>query len=561
MGSNGKSKSETIESVQVIKAYRNSDNLFMNDFIRNYALSRNIYSTMKNCILHTQQMLNWKLFEKLGIAIKIPLQIHYVQKEALISYIKNNIDTNISDVEYFVYSANKNDEIKTKVSNLDGYVDGTDVTLKYKEPNGDIIETDLGHFEVDVDGDGVKEKYVFQTYDSGSNTLLSGCSLDGNTLHITLIKDNGNGTTDSDSTYKISIMFDDIKYIYVKYIDTDNTEHYIYIDDNDIIHTVETDYVLFFQYKNDGSYVNDKAKKIVFPYFGFSRKDTEDMFNDDNVKDVIFTYCTSFNDVDFSNFINQIYANIYNTIIFSNGMTTIEYLHKSSVSVVDSNLQYNFPPKEPTVKINGYKYSKDDLFLIGIDAINYSSGLNDKYKQIKKLFSIVGYSETTVKKKWYQTGLFNIALTIASIAMSPYSLGTSLVLFTSSFIVTNIAMQMFGKELGFVIGTIASLYIGSKITGTKLSLSSIKPIDVAKYSVKLTELYFKHMSEQVVSKIKEMQEEEKQLEEKISEIKKKSIYQPLDYAQSYYDNIYELPNLYYNNLYNYDRIYQQGVNI
>ena len=580
MGSSGKTKTKTLRNIQGTPLFDTSKNLYRLKLLRSLITSgfnpTYISFSMSNDIHNFTDYVIPKAF---GFTSKIPLVTHQKSDSVIKAYIKNNINNDIkcliglstdhissfNAIEYlkekYTYDTSTTKEFKHLVSS---YIYGGDTDSDNCPKR--LVDTDTGDGETTdktvkiyspiIVIDGIN--YFPHTRDNSS--WVDVYTDDDGNYKIKLIElDSDNNETD---IYKEIDYYDDKRSDLTVWFNTNSdpsSNNRITIFTSKVTNEVNTYNTLMIQIKNNYELLsNDKLFPLLNKY-GISRKYIQDSFNDSSLNDVMITYFGSVNGI-FKKWIKDTYT-VNNIVEINNGYTDIKYYYELET---DPNDEAN---KIPVLKIfvNGIDASENEYLInnrpIPLNLIKDLKSLPDKYKAIKECFSTIVYAEKTIKLKWYQTAIFNIAVHMAAIYIAAFTGNIE------SYAIANIILGItntlnISKQTKLAIKTTVIIYLG---TEGSINTETSYVTEFVQMLPQISNIYFMYESMKYQNDINKYKKQLNDEEEKLKGINKNinflNVYTPLDNINNYYSTIYsvqydilskcssELPQLNYKDLY------------
>lgn len=302
---------------------------------------------------------------------------------------------------------------------------------------------------------------------------------------------------------------------------------------------------------------NTKYSNIVKQKFGLNPKKGDESFedniiNDGTVKDTFISYMCPFNSTAYKHYIDLIYGDLeqrVNKVTFSNQHFTIQYTPVRSFFNTEEIIKISdctpITGKNINIYINDSKISDwvDDVWVIMPVGLFEKKPLKDKYQALKDLLAIYIFQQQEVKKKWYESVFVNFLSMIISavIAITTGQFELFLLGFAGS---TTIGLLVHNPKIAAILNIVFSVALGSFKNGS-FSLSNISKINWAKFALQTTtDLFNARMSElthETYEKVSQLQNETKNYQKAIAEMRKQAVYSPLELVDFYYNAMYDLP--------------------
>jgi len=299
----------------------------------------------------------------------------------------------------------------------------------------------------------------------------------------------------------------------------------------------------------------DKYQRLLMNSYGFKEDDFRDSLSDENIKAALMTYATAIENgqlIETDELLRKYFLYMYTT---ENGKTEVNINHDlydirygTGKTTCDEtgNCDTTYISQ---IIFDGDVFDIEDgqhLYMMPLEPL-LEIPFKDRYDFLKRDMCLFANTEITVKLKWYQTGFFKFVFTIVSIGFALFTGGATAAAWTAaSMIVGHLATQLFGEQIGMVVGI---LFGTLKIAGGSLRigfdsnrmLDNILDnwFDLAIGSIgKVSQSIVKSEMKSLQKEIETITEETKEAREELEEVADRYLYIPLAQYDDYYDTLY-----------------------
>ena len=507
----------------------NQDKNFFRQSLVKAMSNREPVSATIQLINKSHNFTNYDIFKALGFNSNVPLVTTYINKDNLLAYIKQNIDSNAQEVISFKRYFGLN--YRTIQYFLDNYTTDTNATKDFKTTTIDSqVETvTCPRIQIDSDYYFIKDNTV------DSNNIFVVNNSDNTSTTLVLLDDNNNETdTTKDVTIDISTY---PERIVVEYTSTDSngdiTTNYVFINNFTGSDNSKENQGMILNIKHDNSFI-DKDKLIpALNKLGIKVDDIENQLGSD-IYDSFVTYLDTRDGI-FKQWIEDNYTDNTKVEINDNG-NSLCYCKSVKEDTTGGGLI-----TEETIKFND-NIITDNYFsnrmLIPFSAIE-DLPLRDRYKAIQETLTLLVHAEKEKHLRWYQTQDFATIVTIAPmvIAMAtgqaeaiPFIIGAMIInasnLSPRVKLVLEIALLLAGnyETTGSTTGTTITQQINTAVTIT----------------TDLANTYNQERIQHLQNQQNKLNEQNNKL---VEELQKYAIYNPFDNMNNMFELPYELPYL------------------
>jgi len=600
------SKTKYYTNLDCQRMFDDDDDLYIEEMLRIYARTKSMdpADILPPMIMDSMFFFNERVFEKMGMAAEVEMDIIDITNDSVKSYIYTEVDPTVRDVlEWFTIDQNEK-VVDSNLLKVKSYLEetyetcpGTPVeTWQYldgeRSPEGQyIVET----HPVNIDG----VCYTIKTRDSGSDRLPDIVSMDPDgigvdTPHIVLI-------SMDDGTEYYEPYPDDTRVVYaIPYVQNNDDTKFIYAFQSDIKGQAEKDMVLMIPMKKNEQWVGDtdKYKKFVLNKFGLGAEDPktgdslEESLDQENLHDAFISYTVSHDDEDFGWIVKEVYGDIAaglgREITVRSDEYSMSYVPTMWCALydhddpegcewIDKCYDKNNPPDCPDSLgcCNAYrvvygreevflpKHSSDEngetkefspMFLVPIRFLK-RQGVPMKFRAYKKLFTMWIYMEKKVKIKWYQTSFFRFLFLFAAMIFTAIFFGPAGLFKMVIGQIIGIASQALDPRIAGILSIVIGFVMGS-FQGIQGVMNAIQQALKIINSFHL--MAFRADLEQIQNDTKNYSKETREMAKWISEVRKRAIWAPLDWTNDAYNMpfrlLYEMP---YTDMYNYDNMFER----
>jgi len=507
----------------------NQDKNFFRQSLVKAMSSNEPVSATTQLINKAHNFTNYDIFKALGFNSNVPLVTTYIDKDNLLIYIKQNVDSNVNSIITFKRYFGLN--YRTIQYFLDNYTTDTNATKDFKTTTiDDQVEiVTCPRIQIDSDYYFIKDNTV------DDNNIFVVNNSDNTSTTLVLLDSNNNET---DTTKDVSIDISTYpERIVVKYYHTnDNGDletRYVFINNFSGSDNSKENQGMILNIKHNNSFI-DKDKLIpALNKLGIKVDDIEDQLGSD-IYDSFITYLDTRDGI-FKQWIEDNYTDNTKVEINYNG-NSLCYCKTVKEDTTNGGLI-----TEETIKFND-NIITDNYFsnrmLIPFSVIN-DLPLRNRYKAIQETLTLLVHAEKEKHLSWYQTQDFTTIVTIAPIAIAiatgqaeaiPYIMG-AIILRASNLsprvkLVLEIMLLLAGNynSTGSTTGTDITQQANTAVTITTDLVNA--------YNIE----YTKHMqreNEKLINKKNEF----------INKLNEYAIYNPFDNMNNMFELPYELPYL------------------
>ncbi len=432
------SKTKTYRNFSASRMFEDKDNLYMKEIVRIYAQTGSIapQDIMPVVLEDANKFFREDIFEKMGSTTEINFTSGVISDEGVLNVVKQYDNTATEVNQYFIKDGNDtavdSSILKAKTYLDDRYSSSNECsTIGYQTFDCCTIEVEYPVYDVGgtkcvlnvVDGiptrshddDTGDDGYLMDVVD------ISDCSTDG-TLIAPIPMDYENERS------VVAVQYD--------------TTKSMFIYEDQIVRTTEvyTGFMLVMR-KNEQNVDPKGSKEARFMYarFGLNAEDKdgnalEDQLNQADLKDAFLTYATYREDDMFGRYIDQLYGGDLSkpgNLVKITGDINFQY---EEINIADYGEE---PVTQYVIKYSGGSFPADhqdedtgewdNMYIIPFNIID-TAVLRDKFEIYNKMFTMMVYTEKTVKVKWYQTVFFRfIMMVIALLFVGPISIVMTIV--------------------------------------------------------------------------------------------------------------------------------------
>jgi len=363
----------------------------------------------------------------------------------------------------------------------------------------------------------------------------------------------------------ITIAKPEVQILLVDYVDGGG-EHVNYAWEHEIKKTTTYRHFLVMTFKKDGEFIEDTNLTGVFNNFGIKKSEIYEAegLADTKLKHAMFCYAAK-EEIDTKyGAIKDDFIDCYKfeqttgKLIINSPSVSITYSFLPTANFFGGGESYEEPEPILTMTFNGVTFDVEPdsyVRLIPIDEL-VRMPLNLKYKFIVEHFRIGGFSEVIVKVAWYQTGFFGFIAFIVGAVVS-YLIGgpAGLAKFVAFYIAMKIVASLGIAELTLAVSIIGIAY-GVYDSGGWETLDLMKQTaTVVGVAGNFAQYYFTIETDKITKQIQGIEEETDANQDKINEMTKEGLYQPMENTQNFYDTCFDFHNIYLENAFNYDFMY------
>jgi len=604
------SKTRYYTALDAQRIFDDSDNLYTQEMLRaySYAGARSADEILKVMVNDSISFFNEKVFKKFGVSAEVDMLIEGIPDEAMLSYIKLNVDNSAEEIiEQFTkdnsgkYVFSDMLKLKDHVENdLDLCVLGTSTEV-YQYLNGYKFSVDIPDIEID----GIC--YSIDTHEYNDDLLpdvyaIDYCDDEDETCDHDLITTAFWSNPDGDEYF--DILPEDTRVVIAVIYRTDDGEiKTALVFRADVIKEAIVDTCLLVPLKIDNEWVgDDKYTEFVFSRFGlghsFSDPDSDlyDQLDQDNLRDSFITYSAGFDMDEYKDILNDVYGNpdggYANDVTISSDDFTIVYTPSTKCTYWNSetgecetssvyydgtkcysdiandncgcclaysvtlNRETLYLPRDKTTESGFDEYEQSPMFIIPVKYLQ-KLGLKDKYLAYQKLFSLWVYFEKKVKVSWWQSTFFRFLLLIVGAIFAAVMYGAVGLMNMAVGQISSIVMNLSDPRIGAAIGIAIGFAFGT-FSGPNAMLNIAQEITKLFNAFRL--MAFRADLEQIQKDTENYSEETREMAKEINEMKKKALWMPLDFTSLYYDSLYQMQYAIYpgnnNSVYNYDNLYR-----
>jgi len=589
----GGGKTETTRDFSTSRMYADGTDLFIKDVIRYVSTSKSLaaFPIGSHLVRSISAFYNSKMFEKIGILGTAPGRLRVLDELA----IKNHY--NATRVSHVSYKDSTGNSLPSHNIAIIDYLNTLTFQSVSETVNFNIVHSPLSIHNLPYGDKGnasgtlvvtkeIKKHQVTDQYGTFDASIQM--TVDSLGYPIPMYTLAGDGTYNVISHYTSnSVVRDHIinvpaqtKVLLFTSYDAINTIDWKY----NVVDS-ETEYnFLVMQFKQDGAFIESKKLRAVMNNFGIRQKELyeEDGLAASTLKHAMICHsgplalnATKFSAVAADHALAHSYSTntgelAINTPTMSILYKTEEYSDSEGSSGVNNSISFN-----------GNQFSADmagSAFLIPINAVD-DMPLKLKYEFIEAYLSLGFLSEVVTKKKWYQTGLFSFIVIIISIIIAAYTgyyvgyeaagglaageaavsagyaaAGTAV---AKAFVVMMVVKVAFSisPELGALVSIAAIAYGAYESGGWNAMDSFDKAVTIVKVAGSLSSYYFNLANDKLLDKIMDVNKQTDELETAISDLKKDSIYSPIDATQGFYDLAFDIHYMYMDQMFAYDNLY------
>ncbi len=341
----------------------------------------------------------------------------------------------------------------------------------------------------------------------------------------------------------------------------DSDEYIAYVWEHEIVNTETSQNFLVMTFKKDGAFIEDKKLSSVFNKFGIKKDDVYEAegLADTRLKHAMFCYAgkadidTKFAEVREDFLFAYRFKNSIGKLIINTDSLSIVYDYSKKYRFSFSGMTNNF-----SLSFNGINFNPADdgyVYLIPIDNLD-KLPLNVRYDFIVEHFRLGFLSDVIVKLKWYQTGIFGfITFVIGAVVSFLVGGPAGLAKFVAFYIAMKIVASLGIAELTLAVSIIGIAY-GVYDSGGWETLDLMKQTaTVVGVAGSFAQYYFTIETDKITKQIQGIEEETDANRDKINEMTKEGLYQPMENTQNFYDTCFDFHNIYLENAFNYDFMY------
>jgi len=537
-------KTKVVDGFSSVQIYKTNDtNRYTTDLIRTFAKTKDINLTMKSMLLNSFKYNNYATLQRLGFTSKVPIRNETSNlKHAIYEYIKNNIDDNISSV--ITYLNDDVDLFKIIKYIKDNYtIDSGSIkeinTYKILNVYDDSIEQILYTIKIPaiiING----KKYYIKVKRNKITNEYEPVKDSYDNIYFSCLDDSSQITLNIPNK-----LYKDYSGIYycVYEIDTDDssdTSSCVIYDIDYTNNALNNEYGLILPIKRNGKSLESNNKIIAgINNLSLHIKDFNKLLDDDEVKDIFFTYLDNINGM----FSDVIHNNIttYDKIGVQYGDNSIFYDNINGF--VGDRLDCD-------VYINNQKVSRHyelnftDKAPISMNNI-IKLPLYKKYKGLEECMYLIIHSQKKVHLNWYQTDTFRI---FTNIALATYSIATQQYYMLSLIALSNTMPEINNPyvKIALTIAVAAMGNIESSATYTESNSIVSLANTAVNVSTSMLQVYSAYEQYKYKRDINNTSREIKKTNKLIDELKKHFIYNPFDAIDATYTLPYTLPYINYN---------------
>ena len=523
---------KTVKDLASTKIFPEKIDLYQRDIQRivgMMGLKINIPAIVKALNNNQQFMYNEQAFRVFGVSTYSNMEIKEYTDEAILAYIKSNIDNNAQEFVCKTVSTSYYLPAKNFVEQNYSYVQPTPIcdTVYFTEdcPNYNISKS-IDPFE----DTNTNKVYRFRV---DQNKLITQEVNGVFQLAVYNCTDSADEWLDAPKDERLVWA--------VRYKTQDGTEKEVFIYRENVSNIFKQYKVFILPLKKDGSWQGDNRYiKFLLNRYGLGSKGNQDSglkesLDNSDIKDAFITYAATERNGKFKPYIDAIYGSNNENLITINAFVNIEYNN--------GNIKINGKSKSLPLKDKDGNHTPS--WIIPHELLTHQ-GYKDKYETYKDLFALFVYMQKTIHLKWYQTWFFKIFFFFVGIVFAFVTGGTSLGLLAIGGVALSFALSSINPKLGILVDLLMAIETFGASLGGSLSNILMSVEKIFEFGARLYQLYIGDQIEDIAKQLANTQKETKKLKEDLLEMKNKL----------FYVNFLDLQDMQYNLMYNsWDIIY------
>ena len=442
-------------------------------------------------------------------------------------YIPKYFTSNYSDNLYLDHDEYNYNFYKVSVIGEQDYTYSKDDDKTFVIDNKDcysvesvyINDTECTDYTSTVGSDGYTTVTVNCTLNDNDTVKITYKYIDMNQTDVYITKYIYNGRETFVCEYKCNDDGSDPDYEYIVFGFTDELESFL-----------SNEKFLFIPMKHDSSLIpSTRQQKIFFKNIGIKKDEISDSLSQSEISESFISVFSTRDDILFNDIFDVIYGTVDNkkTVTIENNGVKIQYLWNDDKNV----LNLNGVPKDA------------EHYLIPVRSLRILS-IKDYWDRYSNGLMVVTYSSKTVEMHWYSSKEFRSFAAFVAFATGNIELGVMLL--ASNYL--DVVLNSFGlsdrdKQYLKILYDVATIYYGGGSIYSDIS-------NVASLTNDLATLYFQIKQGEIINDINRYNKQYLKNQREIEKLRKKGMYAPLDYIQSYYDNQFDMLYNYYDNYYN-----------
>jgi len=548
--------------------FEEEENLFGKELARAAARAGSMRASdvLPAMIVDTMFFYNEKVFDKMGVLANTTIIRTTYTDEAIISYIKNNIDPEVNSLIFYTEKTNSS---ILKIDNmLDAKypVDTSCSYLAYEKINNYVFSHEYHSWTVD------DKRYIVDFGDTNAPVVKYDNILMMNYVTLLEIDEDCNVIEDS---WRMEPFDEDTRNVMAaRYERNDGTIVNIYFFSDSIIGESETAGALVVPIMQNKEIIgDDREYDFILSRFGLNGEDKDgSTFKDsikkagEDLKSVFLTYAVEYNSKEYKDLVDSIYSGGENRVQV-HGEYSVKYYPRSVIidcqahpeeqCCIDNGLVDGscFGTKY-TIEVDRDTRDVDEevdgelmpLMIIPVDYLKERKGLRSRINGYRDTFSIFAYSEKKVKIKWYETFLFRMIFMVIAVFIG---VAMGFISFTAALV--NISMSLFSMilqgvdpRLGAIFGLAMALFTFNPASFQSV-LNTVNRLIRSFYS--FVQYNMQSAIESINEEASKLSKETKEMRKEIADMWNQGLYIPLDtldYMSNSTDRFYDFIEMSYN---------------
>jgi len=547
-------KTQTYTGLQAQAIFAEVDNLYSKELLRIFALTKtiNIPNFTRSMLLASQKYYSAEKFKALGVSSEITSIARSITKDGVTTFLR---ETTGDSRVYLLYFSTEDINGIPLVLNAFSIKDHLEETY-----NVDASRMDLYEYTYTFNISYNHTQYTWATGLTGPDTATVNCYTHAYELFpgswYYLVNDNISslnkvtmGELDGSLNptgfeIELEIPEDNRSFYVCRHLNkpagvyelADPTHFF----KDDIISEATNWTFLMLPIKDEGEMVeNPGYVKALLNDLGLGNGALEESLDNSDIKRALISHSTDFTDEDFQDEINEIYGpsgNRNEVTLFTENYD-IKYFNQPPMS----------NPPGYCISIDSFRFSVDgkNIAMLPLEVLRMET-IDVKYQHIRKTLRIWANTVVTVEMAWYQSGFFKILFLIIAIYLTATT-GEAIYLMMAVGAPAGITLitDLFGEEVANIVILAITIYRMDIEFGVNLETFAT----MAGVANQISQVFFIYEQKGIQKDITYTQKQEETAREAIAEIKKETLYIPMDSYSMYYDSMYSIAEEAYTTVY------------